>query len=65
VPGGTATLVNHPNRYDDEVPPLRRLALTLGEDTREVLGEVGYPAAEIEALVARGVVAAPSKETNA
>ena len=62
VPGGTATLVNHPNRYDGEVPPLRRLALAIGEDTREVLGELGYGAAEIDDLLARGAVAAPSKE---
>ena len=64
VPGGTATLVNHPNRYDGEVPPLRRLALAIGEDTREVLGELGYPPAEIDDLVARGAVAAPSKEAT-
>jgi crotonobetainyl-CoA:carnitine CoA-transferase CaiB-like acyl-CoA transferase len=63
VPGGIATLVNHPNRYDGEVPPLRRLALAIGEDTREVLGELGYPPAAIDDLVARGVIAAPSKET--
>ncbi len=63
VPGGTATLVNHPNRYDGEVPPLRRLALAIGEDTREVLGELGYARAEINDLVARGVIAAPHKET--
>jgi crotonobetainyl-CoA:carnitine CoA-transferase CaiB-like acyl-CoA transferase len=65
VPGGTATLVNHPNRYDGEVPPLRRLALAIGEDTREVLGEHGYSAAEIDALIARGAIAAPSKEKTA
>jgi crotonobetainyl-CoA:carnitine CoA-transferase CaiB-like acyl-CoA transferase len=63
VPGGTATLVNHPNRYDGEVPPLRRLALAIGEDTREVLGEIGYAPAEIDDLVARGAIAAPAKET--
>jgi crotonobetainyl-CoA:carnitine CoA-transferase CaiB-like acyl-CoA transferase len=63
VPGGTATLVNHPNRYDGEVPPLRRLALAIGEDTREVLGELGYAPAEIDDLAARGAIAVPSKET--
>jgi crotonobetainyl-CoA:carnitine CoA-transferase CaiB-like acyl-CoA transferase len=64
LPGGTATLVNHPNRYDGEVPPLRRLALQIGEDTREVLGEIGYTKAEIDDLVARGAIAAPSKEAT-
>jgi crotonobetainyl-CoA:carnitine CoA-transferase CaiB-like acyl-CoA transferase len=61
VPVGnrTATLVNHPLRYDGEVPPLRRLALRLGEDTRAVLSELGYRAAEIDDLIARRVVAAP------
>jgi crotonobetainyl-CoA:carnitine CoA-transferase CaiB-like acyl-CoA transferase len=64
VPGGTATLVSHPNRYDGEVPPLRRLALAIGEDTREVLGELGYAPAEIDDLVARGAIAAPAKEAS-
>jgi crotonobetainyl-CoA:carnitine CoA-transferase CaiB-like acyl-CoA transferase len=61
VPVGerTATLVNHPLRYDGEVPPLRRLALRLGEDTRAVLSELGYRDAEIDDLIARRVVAAP------
>jgi crotonobetainyl-CoA:carnitine CoA-transferase CaiB-like acyl-CoA transferase len=63
VPGGSAALVNHPNRYDGEVPPLRRLALAIGEDTREVLAELGYTPVEIDDLLARGAIAAPSKET--
>jgi len=58
----TATLVNHPLRYDGEVPPLRCLALRLGEDTRAVLSELGYGAAEIDELIARKVVAAPGEE---
>jgi crotonobetainyl-CoA:carnitine CoA-transferase CaiB-like acyl-CoA transferase len=63
VPGGTAVLVNHPNRYDGEVPRLRRLAIAVGEDTREVLGELGYTPAEIDDLVARGAVATPKEAT--
>jgi crotonobetainyl-CoA:carnitine CoA-transferase CaiB-like acyl-CoA transferase len=62
VPGGSATLVSHPNRYDGEAPPLRRLAIAIGEDTREVLAELGYAPAAIDDLVARGAIAAPSKE---
>jgi crotonobetainyl-CoA:carnitine CoA-transferase CaiB-like acyl-CoA transferase len=64
VPGGTATLVNHPNRYDGEAPPLRRLAIAIGEDTRKVLGELGYGRAEIDDLVARGAIVAPAKEAT-
>ncbi len=56
---GRATLVNHPLRYDGLVPELRQLALRIGEDTRAVLGELGYGEAEIEDLIARRVVAAP------
>jgi len=68
VPGGTATLVSHPNRYDGEVPKVRRLAVEIGEDTREVLGDLGYSATEIEELIeSRAVVAPagkPSEETS-
>jgi crotonobetainyl-CoA:carnitine CoA-transferase CaiB-like acyl-CoA transferase len=61
VRGGRATLVNHPNRYDGEVPPLRRLAIELGEHTREVLDELGYPAAEIDRLIEDNAVVAPAR----
>jgi crotonobetainyl-CoA:carnitine CoA-transferase CaiB-like acyl-CoA transferase len=64
VPGGIATLVNHPNRYDGEVPPLRRLAIAIGEDTREVLGEIGYAPAEIDDLVARSAIVAAKGTTT-
>jgi crotonobetainyl-CoA:carnitine CoA-transferase CaiB-like acyl-CoA transferase len=59
VRGGKAVLVNHPNRYDGEVPRLRRLTLEIGADSRAVLGELGYSAAEIETLLASGAVHAP------
>jgi crotonobetainyl-CoA:carnitine CoA-transferase CaiB-like acyl-CoA transferase len=64
VPVGEAraTLVNHPLRYDGEIPTLRRLALRLGEDTRAVLAELGYGPAAIDDLIARRVVAAPEEE---
>ncbi|MCC7041625.1 MAG: CoA transferase [Burkholderiales bacterium] len=60
-----ATLVNHPVRYDGGVPPLRHLAIDPGEDSRAVLREVGYSAAEIEALIAsHAVVAAGATATS-
>ena len=61
VGSGTATLVNHPLRYDGQVPELRRLALRIGEDTREVLAELGYAGEEIDRLLASGALAAPSE----
>ena len=51
-------------RYDGLVPELRHLALKLGEDTRAVLGELGYGDAEIEDLIARKVVAAPDGQAS-
>jgi crotonobetainyl-CoA:carnitine CoA-transferase CaiB-like acyl-CoA transferase len=60
---GRAILVNHPNRYDGEVPPLRHLALEIGADSRAVLAELGYGVSEIEALLASGAVAEPAEAT--
>lgn len=57
VKGGTATLVNHPLRYDGEVPPVRHLAVEIGHDTRELLEELGYDAARITRMAEAGVVA--------
>ena len=56
VDGGTATLVNHPLRYDGEVPRLRHLALRAGEDTEEVLGEIGLSKEQVRELADAGVV---------
>ena len=50
------TLVNHPIRYDGEAPPLRVKAVKIGENTREILSEMGFTADRIEDLVRRGVV---------
>ena len=58
VRGRTVHLVNHPNRYDGEVPELRILALEIGEHTREIMGELGYGHDEVERLVASRAVAA-------
>lgn len=54
------TVVNHPIRYDGEVPPLRIKGLAIGEHTREILSEHGFSPAEIDDLFARHVVADPS-----
>jgi len=56
VRGKPVHLVNHPNRYDGKVPELRVLALEIGEQTDEIMGELGYSAAEVDAMIAAGAV---------
>ncbi|WP_341236017.1 CaiB/BaiF CoA-transferase family protein [uncultured Sulfitobacter sp.] len=58
VRGRKIHLVNHPNRYDGQVPDVRILALEIGEHTREILGELEYSADQIDGLVDQKVVAA-------
>jgi len=59
VEGAPITMLNHPLRYDGGPPPVRRLPQRLGEQTREVLGELGYGTGEIDALLAAKVVGEP------
>jgi crotonobetainyl-CoA:carnitine CoA-transferase CaiB-like acyl-CoA transferase len=61
VPGGgksgaPVTLVNHPVRYDGEAATVHLPPQRLGAQTKEVLGELGFSAAEIAALAGDGVV---------
>ena len=58
--GARCVLVNHPIRYDGQVPELRIKGYAVGEHTREILAENGYSKAQIEDLFARGVVAGPT-----
>lgn len=57
VNGAEATLINHPNRYDGDVPPTRHIAFEPGQDSRQVLTEIGMSNAEISTLVDRGDIA--------
>ena len=50
------TLVNHPVRYDGEAAAVRLPPQPLGAQTREVLTELGFAAAEIDALARDGVI---------
>jgi len=52
-----AILINHPNRYDGEVPALRHLACEAGQDSQNILVQHGFSAHQIEALIHQGVVA--------
>lgn len=64
---GMLSIVDHPSipdyrdvaipvRWDDERPRTRTVPPRAGEHTREVLGELGYAAAEVETLLDEGVV---------
>ena len=55
VPGtGQVKVLNHPVRYNGQIPPVRRLPPALGEHTVEVLKEIGYPDDRIAAMLAAG-----------
>jgi crotonobetainyl-CoA:carnitine CoA-transferase CaiB-like acyl-CoA transferase len=56
VKGSEATLVNHPLRYDGAVPELRHLAIEIGQDTAELMRELGFDDDKIAALENAGVV---------
>ena len=51
-----APLVRTPVELSKVATPIRRRAPTLGEHTREILAELGYDAAAIDALQRQGVV---------
>lgn len=63
VNGETAVLVNHPIRYDGEVPPLHTLSVNIGQHTEEVLGRLGYSAETVAAMARKGAVATPNCNT--
>ncbi len=50
--GAQIRMVAHPARYDGRTPEVRLVPQRLGAQTREVLGEIGYGAADIDAMVA-------------
>ncbi len=61
VHGTPVTLLTHPLKYDGETPPLRTMPLAAGSDSREILAELGVPDADVDALVARGVIGVPAQ----
>jgi len=65
INGGVVQLVNHPNRYDGQVPELRVKGLKIGEHTRSILTELGYSAEKVDDLVARNVVFSAAETPNA
>jgi crotonobetainyl-CoA:carnitine CoA-transferase CaiB-like acyl-CoA transferase len=60
INGREVTLVNHPIRYNGQVPPLRVKGLSVGEHTREILAANGYSQEVIDDLVERKIVGSQS-----
>ena len=54
--GGTFKVLNAPFRLSAANTAVQGFAAGLGEHTRAVLGELGYAAGDVDALVARGIV---------
>jgi len=54
---GTLTNLRNPVRFATYTPALRNIAPHIGENSREVLQEVGYTDAQIEDMIAAGAVA--------
>lgn len=53
---GKVRLLAHPVRYNGETLPIRKLPPKLGEQTDEILGEIGYSKNQIDYFKANGVV---------
>ena len=53
---GGVKLLSHPVRYDGKAPAVNRPPPRVGEHSREVLAEIGYGEAEIDALVKAKVI---------
>lgn len=56
VNGKAATLVNHPLRYDGGTPPIRRMPLYPGTDSRDIMTELGLSAERQAELIEKGVI---------
>lgn len=60
--GRPLTLVGHPIRYDGHAPEVRLPPQPLGAQTAEILGELGYSAADIELLEREGAVRTAARQ---
>ena len=60
--GAPVTLLGHPLRFDGKSPPVRLVPQKLGAQTREVLREAGYDAAQIAAFVQSRTVGATTSQ---
>jgi crotonobetainyl-CoA:carnitine CoA-transferase CaiB-like acyl-CoA transferase len=53
-----------PMQFDDTPAQIRRPAPRIGEDSQEILTDLGYSAAEADGLIGSGAVAAAPARTN-
>jgi len=60
IRGRKVKLVNHPNRYDGKVPDIRFVSLEVGENTREIMGELGFSDSETEKFLSTGAIVEPA-----
>lgn len=60
IRGKSVRLLNHPNRYDGQVPDVHTIALEIGEHTRPILSELGYTQEQIDRLINVRAVVCPS-----
>ncbi|MXQ10569.1 CaiB/BaiF CoA transferase family protein [Microvirga makkahensis] len=56
VGAGQATVVRHPLKFDGVVPPIRTLPPRPGDQTAEILEQLGFSVSEIDRLRAENVV---------
>ena len=56
---GQILQMEHAQTWSESPPSTRRLAPRLGEHSIEILGELGYAAADIDAMLVAGVTAVP------
>ena len=54
--GGTFKVLNAPYRLSAANTSVQNFAAALGEHTRAILNEIGFPPCDVDALVARGIV---------
>jgi len=57
--GAPVTLVMHPARYDGRSPEVRLAPQPLGAQTRDILQEAGYDAADIAAMIETKAIGVP------
>jgi crotonobetainyl-CoA:carnitine CoA-transferase CaiB-like acyl-CoA transferase len=61
VNGAKAIIVNHPLRYNGEVPDLHTMSTEIGSHTSEILKEMGVSDAEVARLFANKTVSGPNE----